>query len=79
MRAERREGMSRAEAEEVVLTALALAMSRDGSSGGLARLTTVTKDGAERRMVRGDDIPQFWDEIEPLGMNGGADAGMVVV
>ena len=42
--------MSRAEAEEVVLTALALAMSRDGSSGGLARLTTVTKDGAQARL-----------------------------
>ncbi len=30
-------------------------------------------------MVRGDDIPQFWDEIEPMRTNGGADAGMVVV
>ena len=44
--------MTRAECEETVLTALALAMSRDGSSGGLARITTITKDGAQRRMVR---------------------------
>lgn len=72
----RRDGMSRADAEELVKTALALAMSRDGSSGGLARLVTITKAGAERRMIKGDEIPLFWDEIEPMGTNG---AGMVVV
>lgn len=32
-----REGMSRQEAEDLVATALALAMSRDGSSGGVIR------------------------------------------
>ena len=52
-----REGMSRKEAEEVVKTALALAMSRDGSSGGLARLVTLTKAGAERKLINHDDIP----------------------
>ncbi|EIE23261.1 proteasome subunit [Coccomyxa subellipsoidea C-169] len=71
-----RDGMSREEAEELVKTALALAMSRDGSSGGLARLITITKAGAERRMIKGDEIPLFWDEIEPMGTNG---TGMVVV
>ncbi|CAL8465244.1 g4779 [Coccomyxa elongata] len=71
-----REGMSRAEAEELVKTALALAMSRDGSSGGIARLITLTKAGAERRMIKGDEVPLFWDEIEPMRTNG---AGMVVV
>lgn len=71
-----REGMTRAEAEELVKTALALAMSRDGSSGGIARLVTLTKAGAERRMIKGDEVPLFWDEIEPMRTNG---AGMVVV
>lgn len=33
----RREGMSRQQAEDLVATALALAMSRDGSSGGVIR------------------------------------------
>ena len=33
----RREGMTRVEAEDLVATALALAMSRDGSSGGVIR------------------------------------------
>ncbi len=68
--------MSRAEAEELVKTALALAMSRDGSSGGIARLVTLTKAGAERKMIKGDEVPLFWDEIEPMHTNG---AGMVVV
>ena len=30
------------------------------------------------RRVRGDDIPQFWDKIEPMRTNGGADAGIMV-
>ena len=76
-----RPGMSREQCEEVVLTALALAMSRDGSSGGLARLVTVTKEGAARRLVRGDDIPLFWDEIEPLRDTAGGpgNGGMIVI
>lgn len=45
----RREGMSREEAEDYVATGLALAMSRDGSSGGVVRLVTITKEGATRR------------------------------
>lgn len=73
-----REGMSRQEAEELVKTALALAMSRDGSSGGLARLVTLTKAGAERKLINHDDIPAFWDELEVLKTNGIA-SSMVVV
>ena len=73
-----REGMSRKEAEEIVKTALALAMSRDGSSGGLARLVTLTKAGAERKLINHDDIPAFWDELEVLKTNGTA-SSMVVV
>ena len=73
-----REGMSRKEAEEVVKTALALAMSRDGSSGGLARLVTLTKAGVERKLINHDDIPAFWDELEVLKTNGNA-SNMVVV
>lgn len=41
--------MTREEAEEFVATALELAMARDGSSGGLVRLITITKQGAVRR------------------------------
>ena len=69
----RREGMSRAEAERLVTEALAHAMARDGSSGGMARLVTVDKDGVTRTNIKGNDIPLFWDEIEPNGH------GMVIV
>lgn len=61
--------------EELMLSC-ALTMCRDGSSGGIARLVTLSKDGAERRLIKGDDIPLFWDEIEPMTTNG---TGMVVV
>ena len=74
----RREGMSRKDAEELVKTALALAMSRDGSSGGLARLVTLTKAGAERKLINHDDIPAFWDELEVLKTNGNASNMLVV-
>lgn len=69
--AEFREGMTKEEAESFVAGALALAMSRDGSSGGVIRLVTVSQDGAESRMITPEDHPIFWDEIPappPIGM-----------
>ena len=48
--------MARGEAEELVASALALAASRDGSSGGLLRLVTVSAAGAERRLIPGDQV-----------------------
>ena len=68
-----REGLNRGEAERLVTEALALAMARDGSSGGLARLVTIDKDGETKKMIKGDSIPLFWDEIEPNGH------GMIIV
>lgn len=74
-----RAGMGREEAEKLVVTALALAMSIDGSSGGMARLVTVTEKGSERRIVRGDEVPQFWDALEAPGKAiGGGDSFVVV-
>lgn len=71
-----RPGMTAAEAEALVTTALALAVAADGSSGGMARLVTVTKDGAVRRNVAGDELPQFSGTLEPEGVAGD---GIVVV
>lgn len=42
--------------------ALALAMSRDGSSGGTIRLAIIDKEGVERIFVPGDKLPKFWDK-----------------
>jgi 20S proteasome subunit beta 1 len=44
--------------------ALALAMSRDGSSGGVIRMCVITKEGVERLFVPGDQLPQFWEGRE---------------
>mmetsp|Transcript_422 Transcript_422/g.880 ORF Transcript_422/g.880 Transcript_422/m.880 type:complete len:228 (-) Transcript_422:37-720(-) len=68
MDSEFREGMTRAEAEGLVKSAVALAMSRDGSSGGVIRTVTITGDGAERRLYRGDEVPIFQEEAAPRGL-----------
>ena len=42
-----RKGMSKKEAQDFVKNAVSLAMWRDGSSGGIIRLVTISKDGVE--------------------------------
>lgn len=50
--------------------ALALAMSRDGSSGGVIRMCVITEQGVERLFVPGDQLPKFWEGHEVLGAAG---------
>eukprot|EP00918_Siedleckia_nematoides_P093971 GHVU01206332.1.p1 GENE.GHVU01206332.1~~GHVU01206332.1.p1 ORF type:complete len:241 (-),score=39.55 GHVU01206332.1:385-1107(-) len=52
-----RPDMTKEEAKEFCAKAISLAMSRDGSSGGIIRLTTVTKDDVEEDVFKGDDLP----------------------
>ena len=40
--------------------ALALAMSRDGSSGGVIRMAVITEEGVERLFIPGNELPRFW-------------------
>ena len=61
--AEYREGMGREATEQFVVDALALAMARDGSSGGCVRLTTVTAAGVERRFIPGNALPPGEEEL----------------
>lgn len=69
LESEYKDDMTQQEAEDLVSSALALAMSRDGSSGGVIRLVTVNKDGAERKIITPEQHPVFWDEIPaPVGM-----------
>lgn len=42
--------------------ALALAMSRDGSSGGTIRMAIITEDNVERMFIPGDKLPKFWEK-----------------
>jgi len=56
-----RDNWGRDETVEFVKNTLALAMSRDGSSGGVIRMCVITEDGVERLFVPGDQLPKFWE------------------
>jgi len=56
-----REGWGRDETVEFVKNTLALAMSRDGSSGGTIRMCVITEDAVERIFIPGDKLPRFWE------------------
>jgi 20S proteasome subunit beta 1 len=47
--------------------ALALAMSRDGSSGGVIRMVVLTEKGVERHFIPGNELPRFWEGKEVVG------------
>jgi 20S proteasome subunit beta 1 len=44
------------------LKALALAMSRDGSSGGVIRIASITEAGVVQTMTSGNEIPRFFGQ-----------------
>ncbi|KAJ3114977.1 Proteasome subunit beta type-1, partial [Physocladia obscura] len=56
-----RENMTRDEAIAFTKNSIALAMSRDGSSGGVIRLAVITEDKVERIFTPGDQLPTFWE------------------
>lgn len=51
----------------IIPKALSLAMSRDGSSGGVIRMCVITKESVERLFVPGNELPKFWEGHEVLG------------
>jgi len=51
-------GMTRDQCQEFVINALSLAMARDGSSGGVVRLAIIDKDGVERKLIKGNELPK---------------------
>ena len=53
--------MSKEECLKFVTNSLALAMNRDGSSGGVIRLAAIDKDGVERKVVLGNELPRFFE------------------
>ena len=55
-----RPDMTRAECIDFCVKAVSLAMSRDGSSGGVIRLVCVDRDGVQRQLVAGDAVPRAW-------------------
>ena len=55
-------GMTREECTKFVTNALALAMARDGSSGGIIRLAIIDKAGFTRYVVPGNQLPAFSED-----------------
>ncbi|KAI9034450.1 proteasome subunit beta type-6 [Hyaloraphidium curvatum] len=52
-----KENMTRDECIEFTKKAIALAIHRDGSSGGCIRLAVIDKDGVERIFIPGNELP----------------------
>ena len=46
----------------ILCVALALAISRDGSSGGVIRIACIEEAGVERLLFTGDEIPKFFKQ-----------------
>ncbi|XP_068700218.1 proteasome subunit beta type-6-like [Montipora foliosa] len=53
--------MTKEECFAFVSNAVALAMSRDGSSGGIIRLAAIDEAGIERRVILGNELPTFYE------------------
>jgi 20S proteasome subunit beta 1 len=49
--------MSKRECQAMVAKCVAHAMARDGSSGGLIRMVTITKDEISEDIIHGDNLP----------------------
>lgn len=56
-----RKGMNQNDCLNFVTESLALAMARDGSSGGVIRTTIIKKDGYTRNMIPGNKLPVFYE------------------
>jgi len=56
-----KKNMTREECVKFCSNSLALAMNRDGSSGGVIRLAIIDKTGVERRALLGPEIPSFYE------------------
>ncbi|XP_064409080.1 proteasome subunit beta type-6 [Latimeria chalumnae] len=54
-----RAGMTKEECLQFTANALALAMDRDGSSGGVIRLAAITEQGVDRSAILGNQLPRF--------------------
>lgn len=56
-----KEGMTKEQCMDFCTNALSLAMARDGSSGGIARLAVIDKNGVERKTILHQDLPRFFE------------------
>jgi len=52
-----KKGMTKQECQEFVKKCVSHAMARDGSSGGVCRLVTISEAGVEKDVFMGDELP----------------------
>lgn len=57
-----RPGMSKEECLDMAKKAVAMAIARDGSSGGCIRYAVVTKDGVERNVILNPQVQRFYEQ-----------------
>jgi len=57
-----KEGMTKDECVEFTKNTLALAMARDGSSGGVIRLAVIDEAGVHRSVYKGAEVPTFYEK-----------------
>jgi len=57
-----RPNMNKQECLEIVKKAVAMAIARDGSSGGCIRYAVVTKDGVERNVILNNEVQRFFEQ-----------------
>ncbi|KAL2553864.1 Proteasome subunit beta type-6 [Forsythia ovata] len=60
-----KEGMTREEAEQLVVKAVSLAIARDGASGGVVRTVTINSEGVTRNFYPSDKLSLWHEELEP--------------
>jgi len=60
-------GMTKDECKAFVRKAVSLAISRDGSSGGVVRTVTVDEHEEVKEFVPGNEVPVYQDEIRSTG------------
>ncbi|CAN6551995.1 unnamed protein product [Malus baccata var. baccata] len=60
-----KEGMTKEEAEQLVVKAVSLAIARDGASGGVVRTVIINSEGVTRNYYPGDTLPLWHEELEP--------------
>ncbi|TYH69708.1 hypothetical protein ES332_D05G073200v1 [Gossypium tomentosum] len=60
-----KEGMTKDEAEQLVVKAVSLAIARDGASGGVVRTVIINSEGVTRNFYPGDKLQLWHEELEP--------------
>ncbi len=55
-------GMSKEECLEIVKNGVAMAIARDGSSGGCIRYAVITEKGVERNIILNDSVTRFYEK-----------------